>query len=122
MMNPFCASVGFDAFIALRSIPSQVKMTPKTLTHFEGVSGRQIRNADCKHSNRASIYRNYTGPLLESFAPFIQNGLGSEPSQGCLESEEHTSELQSLMRISYDVFCLKKNIKPNSPYERPHTI
>src|SRR3546814_6407315 len=23
-------------------------------------------------------------------------------------SEEHTSELQSLMRISYDVFCLKK--------------
>src|SRR3546814_5119644 len=26
-------------------------------------------------------------------------------------SEEHTSELQSLMRISYAVFCLKKNIK-----------
>src|SRR3546814_3928343 len=31
-------------------------------------------------------------------------------------SEEHTSELQSLMRISYAVFCLKKNIKivPNT--------
>src|SRR3546814_7082234 len=29
---------------------------------------------------------------------------------GCrLRSEEHTSELQSLMRISYAVFCLKKN-------------
>src|SRR3546814_2172469 len=26
-------------------------------------------------------------------------------------SEEHTSELQSLMRISYDVFCLKKKKK-----------
>src|SRR3546814_8119084 len=26
-----------------------------------------------------------------------------------LRSEEHTSELQSLMRISYDVFCLKNN-------------
>src|SRR3546814_1542430 len=26
-------------------------------------------------------------------------------------SEEHTSELQSLMRISYDVFCLKKKNK-----------
>src|SRR3546814_5469379 len=26
-------------------------------------------------------------------------------------SEEHTSELQSLMRISYDVFCLKKKIR-----------
>src|SRR3546814_10293476 len=28
--------------------------------------------------------------------------------QGLLRSEEHTSELQSLMRISYAVFCLKK--------------
>src|SRR3546814_6254533 len=27
-------------------------------------------------------------------------------------SEEHTSELQSLMRISYAVFCLKKKITP----------
>src|SRR3546814_9944975 len=27
---------------------------------------------------------------------------------GCTRSEEHTSELQSLMRISYAVFCLKK--------------
>src|SRR3546814_7828416 len=27
---------------------------------------------------------------------------------GALRSEEHTSELQSLMRISYAVFCLKK--------------
>src|SRR3546814_9900401 len=30
-----------------------------------------------------------------------------------LRSEEHTSELQSLMRISYAVFCLKKNKTPN---------
>src|SRR3546814_3036812 len=28
-------------------------------------------------------------------------------------SEEHTSELQSLMRISYAVFCLKKQTQPN---------
>src|SRR3546814_20318822 len=28
---------------------------------------------------------------------------------GATRSEEHTSELQSLMRISYAVFCLKKN-------------
>src|SRR3546814_10895868 len=31
----------------------------------------------------------------------------AEPAR--LRSEEHTSELQSLMRISYAVFCLKKN-------------
>src|SRR3546814_2246285 len=31
-------------------------------------------------------------------------------------SEEHTSELQSLMRISYAVFCLKKKKKKNITY------
>src|SRR3546814_6697025 len=31
-----------------------------------------------------------------------------EPMSGHYRSEEHTSELQSLMRISYAVFCLKK--------------
>src|SRR3546814_1397882 len=32
-----------------------------------------------------------------------------------IRSEEHTSELQSLMRISYAVFCLKKHNKSNQP-------
>src|SRR3546814_5110031 len=31
-------------------------------------------------------------------------------------SEEHTSELQSLMRISYDVFCLKNKKQRNTSY------
>src|SRR3546814_9826447 len=30
-----------------------------------------------------------------------------ETQETCVRSEEHTSELQSLMRISYAVFCLK---------------
>src|SRR3546814_10029294 len=35
-------------------------------------------------------------------------------------SEEHTSELQSLMRISYAVFCLKKKkIKNTTPHPHP---
>src|SRR3546814_7934667 len=33
-----------------------------------------------------------------------------------LRSEEHTSELQSLMRISYAVFCLKKKIDKTDEY------
>src|SRR3546814_8134617 len=32
-------------------------------------------------------------------------------------SEEHTSELQSLMRISYAVFCLKKKKKTNKQHK-----
>src|SRR3546814_4027418 len=41
-------------------------------------------------------------------------------SQNAARSEEHTSELQSLMRISYDVFCLKK--KNNSTLDRRYTL
>src|SRR3546814_6871435 len=36
-------------------------------------------------------------------------------------SEEHTSELQSLMRISYAVFCLKKKKQTKTNTHRTHT-
>src|SRR3546814_6921940 len=42
----------------------------------------------------------------------VSSGVGNcQPHRG--RSEEHTSELQSLMRISYAVFCLKKKHKTN---------
>src|SRR3546814_2596023 len=37
-------------------------------------------------------------------------------------SEEHTSELQSLMRISYAVFCLKKKKYKDHKYKRGRTM
>src|SRR3546814_8900622 len=40
--------------------------------------------------------------------------------EGARRSEEHTSELQSLMRISYAVFCLKKK-KKNNRQTNTHT-
>src|SRR3546814_6905870 len=40
----------------------------------------------------------------------------SRRGSGC-RSEEHTSELQSLMRISYAVFCLKKKKTNNRKYQ-----
>src|SRR3546814_4414561 len=47
------------------------------------------------------------------------------PAEPLARSEEHTSELQSLMRISYAVFCLKKKTKKNTTranYELQSTI
>src|SRR3546814_9660287 len=41
-------------------------------------------------------------------------------STSSIRSEEHTSELQSLMRISYAVFCLKKKTKHNTPERHAH--
>src|SRR3546814_10874776 len=48
--------------------------------------------------------------LLEGwFEPPAVNGQHLSTLVMQMRSEEHTSELQSLMRISYAVFCLKKN-------------
>src|SRR3546814_9672548 len=46
-------------------------------------------------------------PKTASASP--EAGVGGESDRRGPRSEEHTSELQSLMRISYAVFCLKKN-------------
>src|SRR3546814_3896772 len=51
---------------------------------------------------------------LEYAALTFDLGLPSETKT--VQSEEHTSELQSLMRISYAVFCLKK--KKNKQYSK----
>src|SRR3546814_13474112 len=51
---------------------------------------------------------------------YAGQGRGHQPARrrgrggGLLRSEEHTSELQSLMRISYAVFCLKKKNSLNT--------
>src|SRR3546814_5201093 len=45
---------------------------------------------------------------------------GEQPPRS-RRSEEHTSELQSLMRISYAVFCLDKTNPTLKPLHRPHT-
>src|SRR3546814_2651122 len=70
----------------------------------------------CTAANRfyvhSSVGEAFSTRLAERMAALkMGNGLDEEVA---VRSEEHTSELQSLMRISYAVFCLKKkkNIKP----------
>src|SRR3546814_3287285 len=46
------------------------------------------------------------------------NGAALGPD-GAVRSEEHTSELQSLMRISYAVFCLKKKKREPQHHKQP---
>src|SRR3546814_9064716 len=47
--------------------------------------------------------------MVDEDVPTPLTGISfSDIDAGNARSEEHTSELQSLMRISYDVFCLKK--------------
>src|SRR3546814_6655274 len=68
-----------------------------------GVVDRQLRHVvigRARHAHQpASLGDGHAaGPVMTDVGPL-------------LGSEEHTSELQSLMRISYAVFCLKKKNK-----------
>src|SRR3546814_4898259 len=49
------------------------------------------------------------GTFISAFWILSVNSWMQTPTGFEMRSEEHTSELQSLMRISYAVFCLKKN-------------
>src|SRR3546814_2043708 len=66
-----------------------------------------VRSTDI--SRRQGIPRRYLEQVLQQL---VHHGIlaGQRGPRGGyrLRSEEHTSELQSLMRISYAVFCLKK--------------
>src|SRR3546814_4142895 len=66
----------------------------------------------------ASAVRRQAPRLCGSVTPSrISNSAGSDLSSSrssTSRSEEHTSELQSLMRISYAVFCLKKKKSNNN--------
>src|SRR3546814_3436677 len=63
----------------------------------------------CTASRRpASTVRRFAIPSCASLRRAPNGRFPSAPNR----SEEHTSELQSLMRISYAVFCLKKKKKP----------
>src|SRR3546814_9767905 len=67
---------------------------------------------------RAGLERHHRRAVRKEKARETAHRSGSE-----LRSEEHTSELQSLMRISYAVFCLKKKnrIKTHKSHTNKHT-
>src|SRR3546814_2104181 len=73
--------------------------------------------------DRAARQRDREGHVLAAAAePRVREA--QTPGRDEARSEEHTSELQSLMRISYAVFCLKKKKHTNkhhtlNPYRQP---
>src|SRR3546814_945384 len=77
--------------------------------------------AVCKTSNRALPCSLLTHRLHEAGGTIDgQCGAETGPRQAG-RSEEHTSELQSLMRISYAVFCLTKKTSQAKNQTNKHT-
>src|SRR3546814_8825121 len=83
---------------------------PRRSTYARGNHSRRTRHRSGMRSGTASAVRGVNGPCA--------NRRPNRPRHR--RSEEHTSELQSLMRISYAVFCLKK--KNNDHYRIEQNI
>src|SRR3546814_2229531 len=97
-----------DSAAASRSLDQEriADFPPRILQPFEVAGLEPPASGDCGHPGRRS---DVPGALLVAHFP-DRPRRGSDPGEaGRLHrSEEHTSELQSLMRISYAVFCLTK--------------
>src|SRR3546814_7553282 len=76
-----------------------------TLFPYTTLFRSSIMNSRTSSSHASPMARRSRSTAVEpsSMVPISSSRRGSRP-----RSEEHTSELQSLMRISYAVFCLKK--------------
>src|SRR3546814_9586623 len=77
-------------------------------------------------SPQASAIARHSIEARPRSAVTVATRLANESASAIPRSEEHTSELQSLMRTSYAVFCLQKHTlqthRPLPPYlKRPHS-
>src|SRR3546814_10163253 len=79
------------------------------------VAGRIVRDIGREHPDRLAVDED-----LELAGVAVSALADAERERVDRRSEEHTSELQSLMRISYAVFCLKKK-KQNKITLTTHT-
>src|SRR3546814_2899743 len=79
------------------------KRQPAAVIGAERQEDRAIGGADANRLSRGRFLE-----LLEARHPLHRDADRNAQRDKRDRSEEHTSELQSLMRISYAVFCLKK--------------
>src|SRR3546814_1690250 len=83
---------------------------PSDRRTFPSISERRISAARGAGKRTGQQPRHRRRDRLRGRARSPDNPGGLSGARWCHRSEEHTSELQSLMRISYAVFCLKKTI------------
>src|SRR3546814_2455892 len=69
----------------------------------------ELRAMARKHGRQPDELAELVGEMAARLGAIEGGTAGLAKLEAAVRSEEHTSELQSLMRISYAVFCLKKN-------------
>src|SRR3546814_8777868 len=100
-----CAS---DLIIKLPNQPRHVRQVEHPKFVDEAIAPKSLYMVD-EEAGRIGNHVRQFGQARTHFSggKLWFGGWGVEPFDGKRRSEEHTSELQSLMRISYAVFCLK---------------
>src|SRR3546814_6770994 len=92
---------------------------PYTTLFRSTLTGSSVGSTTLTGANLIGTLGNFTA---SNFAPTNAQALAVSGSVngGASRSEEHTSELQSLMRISYAVFCLKKKTEVQHTKHHSH--
>src|SRR3546814_9145134 len=90
----------------------------------QGDEGVDLVQADAVGQVAQGIGAAFAGTQLQGHQREVrcQRWVGAGELSADARSEEHTSELQSLMRISYAVFCLKKKNKNTNEMSTPTSI
>src|SRR3546814_2927466 len=104
-----------------RSLPAVMPRSPSSVRRLSDSAGIAVAGGGglAMPSRADAAFREYDMTVLprSSIGLVLAAALAASPAR----SEEHTSELQSLMRISYAVFCLKKKNKKTSTLQKHHT-
>src|SRR3546814_8190282 len=96
-------SAAFDAMRPGDLIAVKPQGDGWVLRNIPGVSGGMV----VQNPHNGRIYA-MQGGFDSSLSDFNRATQAKRPPGSTIRSDEHTSELQSLMRISYAVFCLKQ--------------
>src|SRR3546814_1218624 len=91
-----------DIVVTARRREENAQTVPVSVTAFSGAALEQRNVHELQDLNLITPGLRFSAEGGKTTTTVILRGLGRN------RSEEHTSELQSLMRISYAVFCLKK--------------
>src|SRR3546814_6983646 len=96
---------------------------PVTLDQFGQIVADQFADLGCRGAGVVEIDE-LRPQRLQPLADAVEQPLRRRRERAALapRSEEHTSELQSLMRISYAVFCLQKKTTNKSTIDEQHMM
>src|SRR3546814_3846986 len=114
------ATAQASAHAALQKAQAEMKAEAERQGHALAAKlGQQTEEAETRiAAAKSAALAGLESTVKEVVAAATEKLIGVKAGDQEVRSEEHTSELQSLMRNSYAVFCLKKKTTHSEPNKR----